>query len=957
MKLTSPHSSFPPSQLRAILLLAGFFLLLLQASAGSIAGRVREAGADSYLFGAHVRIRELGRTANTSSDGVYFFANVPAGAYTLVTSYTGYRDASQLVEVVGDAEARADFSLGTEVLKLEKFVVSGELEGQARALQQKRYADNVMDVVSADSAGKLPDGNAAEAVRRLPGVFAEIDQNEGRYIVVRGIDANLNNITINGISVGSTEALSRGAAMDSVPADLISRIEVVKAVTPDMDAQAIGASVNIVTPSAFDREKGYASGTLAGGYFNGPRGDFFENKKTPYSGSAVYSTTFGGGKWGFIVGGSYSYRHYISNRRSGGGTWYPAAASGPGADIFFPATEALFHYDVQRWRAGANAALEFRPSDNHHYTLRLTENRFKDQEGREQNGFDFFQTAFPASYTDTSAHFTGGRSTVEYRYYHQRHNITNVSFEGKDTLGDGATKLDYTVAVGSADKIVPNRIDWEFRSGSSITSDIDTSAHYWVVTPEAKFFDAATFPFRRVRFRKDDETEDNLTAELNLKRDRQILGHQGFWQVGGKFFSRDKTDERENTDYLAGTGANLFNLGQFNLSTAGHEMFDGDFRMSPQINFRAIEDFFKANPNYFVPNPAGTLSDSYVTDFQMKEKISSAYAMAKADFGLWSVLAGVRVERSDADITQTELATIGGVTAPRLKPFSTDYTNVLPGIHLKFTPQKNWVLRAAWTNTIGRPNYPDMAAASVASFTPDVAGGNVYTIAISEGNPGLKPYESMNFDLTSEYYFKNAGLFSVSAFHKEIDNPIFTNSYTLRNGTYEGLSYSQLSYTKPQNADSGKISGVEFNYQLQLKMLPSPFDGFGFSVNYTAARSEEHLFGARAAEELEFLKQAPRLYNVALFYEKYRFQARVAYTYTGAFRKSYGGTADSDAFQDERKIVDAKVSYRLSKNLTLFADVINLGQEPLDEYSRYPERNGATERYWWTTNFGVNWRL
>lgn len=346
-------------QSRAVRLLAGALCALTCSSfleGATLNGRVRDANNNAFLYGAMVTVREAGREATTDRDGAFSVSDLPPGNYTVVVSYLGYDDVTRTVHVGDDAAARADIALGAELVKLGRFVVEGNREGQARALQQKRAADNVMDIVSADSAGKLPDGNAAEAVRRLPGVFAEIDQNEGRYIVVRGIDANLNNITINGISVGSTEAGGRGAGMDSVPADLISRIEVVKAVTPDMDHQAIGASVNIVTPSAFDREGAFAYGTFAGGYYSGPGSDM------PYSGSATYGTTFGDGKWGLVVGGSYSYRHYISNRRSGGNPWFPAGAAGtPGASVFFPATQALFYYDVQRWRMGVNAALEFRP--------------------------------------------------------------------------------------------------------------------------------------------------------------------------------------------------------------------------------------------------------------------------------------------------------------------------------------------------------------------------------------------------------------------------------------------------------------------------------------------------------------------------------------------------------------------------------------------------------------------
>lgn len=327
----------------------GLCLTQAAATAASLTGRVQDANTKAYLIGATVTLREIERSTSSTAGGQYTFHNVPAGTYTLVVTYFGYDDASETVTVGADGEVRTDITIGSEVIQLGSFVVEGNREGQARALQQKRNSDYLVDIVSADSAGKLPDGNAAEAVRRLPGVFAEIDQNEGRYIVVRGIDSSLNNITVNGVTVGSPESGTRGAAMDSVPADLISRIEVIKAVTPDMDHQAIGASVNIVTPSAFNRADPFAYGTLASGYYNGPSND------APYSGSFTYGRQFGDGKWGVVVGGSYSYRHYISERRSGGNPWYEAGPDGSaGADLFFPAEEALFHYDVQRWRQGLN---------------------------------------------------------------------------------------------------------------------------------------------------------------------------------------------------------------------------------------------------------------------------------------------------------------------------------------------------------------------------------------------------------------------------------------------------------------------------------------------------------------------------------------------------------------------------------------------------------------------------
>jgi TonB-dependent receptor len=720
----------------------------------------------------------------------------------------------------------------------------------------------------------------------------------------------------------------------------------------------VGASVNVVTPSAFDRKETFASITAAGGYYNGPRHEFKENETTPYSASGIFGTQFGGGKWGLVLGGSYSYRHYISNRNSGGIPWFPAGPAGsPGANIYFPAVDALFHYDVQRWREGANMALEFKPNDQHYFAFRITENQFQDTEGREQSNFEFFRTAYPATYTPTTATFTGGRATVEYRYYRQEHNITNYSLEGRHNLNPD-TKLTYLVALGNAEKQTPDRQDWEFRTAANLTSTLDTSNFHWDLTPGAAYYNAASYPFRRVRFRKDDEHEDNANARVDLNQSTTKLGKNGFWQAGLKYFKREKGWDRTNKDYLAGTGANLFNLSQYGLSHAPYEMFGGYREMAPQINLDVAQALFVSNPNFFVPNTAGDLSDSNVTDFDMEETIMAGYVEAKYGSDKWSVLAGVRVENTDGDVTQTQLPTAGSVgLPPTYNHINKKYTNVLPGIHFRANPTKQWVLRASWTNTIGRPNYPDMAGAAQYTYVEDAPpGSGIYTGSVTSGNPNLEPYESMNFDVGSEYYFKHQGMLAIGVFYKQLDNPIFTNAGLLRNVTYDGKQFSSLSYSRPENADSGKISGVEVNYTQDFTMLPSPFDGLRFSVNATFSDSEERIF-SRPTEDLRFIKQPNRIYNVALGYEKYGFSARVAYTYTGDFIKSFGSDINGDSFQSEREIIDAKISYRINKHFTVFADVINLGEEPLNEYAGYANRMSATEAYWWTANFGVTWKL
>jgi hypothetical protein len=182
---------------------------------------------------ATITLRELNRETITDREGEFMLGDVPPGTYTIVATYLGYGDVTQTVNVSGDAARRIEFAMGDEVLKLGAFVVEGNREGQARALQQKTIGGQHHGYRVLRQHGKAaPTAMPPKRFGRLPGVFAEIDQNEGRYIVVRGIDANLNNITINGISVGSTEAGGRGAGMDSVPADLISRMRLLRPSRP-----------------------------------------------------------------------------------------------------------------------------------------------------------------------------------------------------------------------------------------------------------------------------------------------------------------------------------------------------------------------------------------------------------------------------------------------------------------------------------------------------------------------------------------------------------------------------------------------------------------------------------------------------------------------------------------------------------------------------------------------------
>src|SRR5688572_11390113 len=500
--------------------LAILALFPLAASAATLAGRVRDAGSNTYLLGATVTLRELNRTATTTDGGEFVFGNVPAGEYTLVASSLGYQDQEQPVAAAESGTAPLEMALKSATLQLDKMVIEGTREGQARALQQKRTATNVMDVVSADAVGKFPDGNAAEALRRVPGISLEIDQDEGRYVVVRGIDSALNTVTLNNQIVGTpSEGGNRGVALDSVPADLISRLEVVKAVTPDMDANSIGGAINIVTQSAFDRPEGFLYGSVGVLY------DDFGGRARP-NGSLTFGQLLGdSGKWGLVAAASYSLKD-VKSQTANTRSWANNASTG---GLWLPLTQQSYDYDIERERIGANLAFQYRPRAGHEVALRLNHNEFSDSEDRQSVLYEY-RLGTLTNQTPTSGANSQGRANRQFRDYEQTGTIDVASLEGKHDIA-GDAKLTWQAGVSRGSRDTGKRNDWEFRSATgAFPNTYDLSGEELVVKPNTDaYYNPASYPFRRVRFRTDDEQEDVATAQGDYQHDLAWGGRSGFW--------------------------------------------------------------------------------------------------------------------------------------------------------------------------------------------------------------------------------------------------------------------------------------------------------------------------------------------------------------------------------------------------------------------------------------------
>ncbi|WP_231639089.1 TonB-dependent receptor plug domain-containing protein [Sphingomonas profundi] len=470
-------------------------------------------------------------------------------------------------------------------------VVTGQREAEIRAIDAKRAANNIQDSVASTDVGKLPDQNVAEAVRRLPGISVANDQGEGRYVIIRGGDPNLANVTINGQTAAAPEPEGRQVKLDDIPSSLIGSVTVVKTLTADRDANAIAGQVDINTLTAFDRK-----GTFF--YARGAYGLNDLSDRKPYEGDATFGTRFGANRdFGLVVSGNYS-RRPIESENVQGSVNYRVLNGQVVPDDF-----RLRDYNLTRRRYGAVANLDCRPSDDTQFFLRTLYSVFKDNETRDQ-----FRIALPGAraangsgtgifnQVGDTASFTGGRATRFVRRRIEDDDTLTVQGGGKLGLGGGA-KLSVEGTYSKATKKDPLRSEFQFRTGNSLAAGvagtIDLSDTLFIVDPtgapnrsyDPSFFSALQVNYDRRRA-KEELYQGRADIEIPL-----AFGDDTVIKAGGKFLRRDKTNDRafQQND-----------LNGFNLSVAGVNdglfLYDGRYRFGPRVDYDRAQAYVTANP-------------------------------------------------------------------------------------------------------------------------------------------------------------------------------------------------------------------------------------------------------------------------------------------------------------------------------------------------------------------------
>jgi TonB-dependent receptor len=908
------------------------------AFAGDVTGKVIESESGRPLPNATVRIAELNLLTQSDRAGQYRFSNVPAGSYTVEAAYVGLPDTSSQVTVTetGTVEAALAMSAGEQLQEVE---VTGFRLAQITALQDKRSAMLIKESVTANDAGKLPDQNAAETLARVTGVSVTTDQGEGRYVTIRGVDAALNNVTIDSQTIGSPEGDTRRVALDTVPANLLAKLEVVKSVTPDLDGNAIGGSINIVTPSAFDDPDGrFFSASADFGYYD-------LGGQNPLGGSLAWGQVFGDEKFGVILSASYSDREFTSENVQGGDPWEDEGG------FLMPDEMNLRDYLIRRVRKGVVANFEFRPNETTKLYLRNIFNRYEDTELQREVTYDY-RNGDLIDQTETSGTFTEGEGERANSRRFEIQEIRSSSLGAEFT--PGAWTIGASFTLGHTEQDTPQDNFWSFELDEEIPMSYDTSDEFWVVSAGPEFQDAANFEFNEHSRGGQLIEEDLRIAQLDFKRDLTFGDNAGFLKFGAKHIGRESTSDQDLVVYDGFDGDDDLLLSQ--VAAQGDPGFYRSVRpyytFGPTPDFNAAEAFFRDNAGDFEVSDADTIAESYGVDYEVAEDVTSAYLMGSATVGTATFVGGVRVEKTETDFQAYDIVFVDGDTVdpPPEVTGSKEYTNWMPGLQMTWAIKENLLMRAAWTNTIGRPSYEQNVPFRV--FELEEGDPGEFEGEIEAGNSELDPLESANYDLALEWYTDNGGLLSAGVFMKDIDNPIFNRVQDLEDVNFEGRFYTDLQISQPQNATTGEIIGVELGFQRQFVNAPGWLNGFGLSASYTWTDSEADL--EERDEPVPFFLQSENIGNVSVFWEKHGLEMRLGYAYRSEYLYALGDSVDQDLYIDTHGQLDFKTSYDFSDGWTAFIQFQNLTDEPLRYFSGDRSRMAENEIYSWNVLAGFS---
>lgn len=898
--------------LSVLLLFCGITLSYAQSGQGQIEGTVTDASTGEVLPGVNITIEGTSIGAASDLDGNYVIRRVPSGRHVLVFSYIGYERLEMPVEVIAGRTVEVDAGLTWETIEGEEIVITVQREGQQQAINQQLNSDKIVSVVSEARIQELPDFNAAAALARLPGVSTTKSSGEDNKVVIRGLAPKYNSIEVEGVRLSATGSPSIGVTSDvfvntngvntdrsvdltSISPYMIRMISVFKSLTPDMNANSIGGTVNMELREApsnphfdFLWQQGYTA-----------KSNTYGNYRAVLSGSnRFFKDRFGA----YLLANLESYDRNADNMNANYGLPSNDVTIDPETG-FRPVrvNQVTFNRHIEgRDRYGANLILDYRlPSGslkfvnmyariNSDYTdfnqsIGYNDGRMNWRMQQAENTIDQRMHSLKLDYdldwvnVDLSASYTASHNLLDDSPVLNFNQTSAVKIGGPEVFNRRPEDmLEYQEQFQGVDRII-------LRSANLFTSDYNED---------------------RLSYKADFEFPFGIGTTVN-----------GSFKVGGQYFHQSNSLDQE-APYMAFDG----NAASNDMGIANNMMRDlmqtFDLEISPEgwftgpsfVNSDAdlfdpfLDDqfgsiYFIPQPerlidmvNYVIGNPLYDASNreqstgrqggwydgpfqQFTNDYSFDEDYYATYAMAQFTLGPIFAIGGVRYEKVSSDYVAYNARDIRNAQTQFMVDTTAASGNefLLPMGQVKYSPLSWLDIRYAYTQTLARPDYHHLSP----KFTISNDGNTIWT-----GNSDLKPARAYNHDVNLSFYGNKLGLLSVGAFYKKIENFVFDASYVLQGAMdtgfddvanyqitctpglrdrlgsqYEELANCadgallvspprvQLGYlttvNRPMNNPyDATVKGLEFDFQHSFWYLPAPLSNVVVGTNYTRIFSD-----------------------------------------------------------------------------------------------------------------------
>ena len=982
---------------------------------GTIKGIIFDETTKEALIGANVLVEGTSIGAATDLDGKFILRFVPPGSQKLTASYIGYTSQTVTLEVFDNRTVEQNFTLQITTVVGEEVVVTAQAQGQLEAINQQLASDKIVNIVSEARLQELPDFNVAQSLSRLPGVSTLQSSGEANKVVIRGLAPKYNQVTIGGIQVSSTGSSQIGVTSQDLPGTpqtisndrsvdlssispyMIKTISLYKALTPNLKADAIGGVVNMElreAPSEF-----HADVLFQGGYTD------LSNTYTNYRFVGSTSTRFLDDKFGvYFLGNIESYDRNADNMDAG----YNIASN-----VIDPTTgyRPVRARDVQlnrhietRKRYGLNLILDYRlPSGSIKFVNMLS---------RLDSDYEEFRTVhnYASQTNDLIFRYRAGQNDVDLM-------LNSLDF-GYDL---GFMSVDLRIANNYARNNLPEAPQSEFvqtrgvgnAPPNTIPENLVPLINYGGT--DAVYLNTLTL------FSSDyKENGQSYLADFTLPFD---VGSNinGYFKFGGQY-NYTTHQNVQNTPYVTVGGTNtiqtlitdgllarhpelmqtydaglnrFFSTGFTNPNTSIYTDSFLDNRFGSMLwanNPALLSDmiyYVASTPEFSsiyssAAEPGGWFDGLFQTlpnKYKYSERYYAGYMMAELNYSKLMLVGGVRYEKVKGFYEAYNLKDGRDVASQQADTVNAypESEFWLPMVQARYNATDWFDVRAAYTQTLARPDYHQLSPHFTISYASNSVRG---------GNPDLRPAQAFNFDLIFTFHTNELGLFSIAGFYKEIEDFTYSTNYALYDtATAAGIATlddfdilgsgpapGATLYTYINTPYTAYVRGIELDLQTRFWYLPVPFNGIVFGINYTHISSSAtypwrttrttfipprttitSVFDSTRTGRL--IDQPNDILNTYIGYDYEGFSARLSFLFQGNAVSNVGNYPEQDGFTRDYFRIDASIRQVFPYGIELYLDILNLNSET--NTSAQSTIGGFTneQNYGLTGNLGVRYRI